>query len=54
MQYLNPIYVTLHLLGHNIQIQLKEFLFWKRNPYGLYIFEIMMLIHLFYLEKLTT
>ena len=29
MQYLDPIYVIPHLIGHKIQIQLKDFLFCK-------------------------
>ena len=37
MQYLNPIYITPYLFGHKIQIQLKDSLFCKRNPYGLFI-----------------
>ena len=37
MQYLNPIYITPYLFGHKIQIQLKGYLFCKRNRYGLYI-----------------
>ena len=37
MQYLNPIYITRHLFWHKIQIQLKDYLFCKRNPYELYI-----------------
>ena len=32
MQYLNPIYITPLLFGHKIQIQLKDYLFYKRNP----------------------
>ena len=37
MQYLNTIYITPHLFGHKIQIQLKDYLFCKRNRYGKYI-----------------
>ena len=37
MQYLNPIYITPHLFGRKIQIQLIDYLFCKRRPYGLYI-----------------
>ena len=37
MQYLSPIYITPHLFGNKIQIQLKYYLFCKRNPCGLYI-----------------
>ena len=37
MQYFNPIYITPHLFWHKIQIQLKDYLFCKRNPYELYI-----------------
>ena len=36
-EYLNPIYITPHFFGHKIQIQLKNYLFCKRNPYGLCI-----------------
>ena len=31
--------------------QLNKFLFCKRNPYGLNIFEIVMVVHLLYLEN---
>ena len=34
---LNPIYITPHLFGHKLQIQLKDYLFCKSCPYGLYI-----------------
>ena len=36
MQYLNPIYVTPHLFGHKIQIQVKDFVL-QKNLYELYI-----------------
>ena len=37
-----------HFFGDKIQIQLKDYLLCKRNPYGLCIFKILMLIHLLY------
>ena len=48
------IYVVTYLFRHKIQIQLKKILFWKKNPYGLYTFEITMLIDLLYLENPTS
>ena len=53
MEYFNPIYVITHLFGHKIHILLNDFLFCKTSPYGLYIFEIVMLIHLLYSDNAT-
>ena len=45
MQYLNFTDLISLLFGHKIQIRLKEFLFCKRNPYGLYIFLVAIIMH---------
>lgn len=37
MQYLNLICIVVLFFGRKIQIQLKSFLWCKRNPYGLHI-----------------
>ena len=37
MQYLNLICIVFLFFGRKIQIQLKSFLWCKRNPYGLHI-----------------
>ena len=48
MQNLNHIYIILLLFGLTVQIQLKGFLFCRRNPYDIYIFLVTLPTHHIY------